>query len=169
MLINENNETKQQTQPQNQQQHETEIAVRLYDNKLHGTTYGKSLYRSAIYNGTLDTSSPSAKYLVDYYSHADWFNRAKTDGQMAIVQSVECKADTLYSWTYRYDQITKEKTAVDGFSSIELTNNEVFILICDEDEGIAEQWRLTAKRCKPSSSGKKVPQLFATNSDLPVW
>jgi hypothetical protein len=163
MLTNQN-ETGN-TQPQNQQQHETEIAVRLYDNKLHGTTYGKALYRSAIYNGTLDLSSPTIKYLVDYYSYADWCNKAKTDGQMTIVKRVECKADTLYSWTYRYDE-AQHKTVVDGFSTIDLNNKDVFVLICDEEEGIAEQWNLVAKRCKPSSSGKKIPQLFATNCEL---
>lgn len=38
-------------------QTQSEIAVRLYDNNAYGTTYGKGLYRKAIYNGTIDAKA----------------------------------------------------------------------------------------------------------------
>ena len=56
-----------------------EIAVRLYDNNTYGSTYGRGLYRKAIYNGTIDAKHSSAKYLVDFYTYEDWANQAKTD------------------------------------------------------------------------------------------
>ena len=37
-----------------------EIAVRLYDNNTYGSTYGRGLYRKAIYNGTIDAKHSSA-------------------------------------------------------------------------------------------------------------
>ena len=49
-----------------------EIAVRFYDNKLYGTTYGKGMYRKAIYNGSIDVKNPSLKYVIDMYSYNDW-------------------------------------------------------------------------------------------------
>lgn len=39
---------------------QTEIAVRLYDNNTYGTTYGKGMYRKAIYNGTIDAKHLNA-------------------------------------------------------------------------------------------------------------
>jgi hypothetical protein len=36
----------------NNQTTQAPVAIRLYENKAYGTTYGKGLYRKAIYNGT---------------------------------------------------------------------------------------------------------------------
>ena len=33
---------------------QTEIAVRLYENQTYGTTYGKGLFRKALFNGSID-------------------------------------------------------------------------------------------------------------------
>ncbi len=41
--------------PTNEKQ--VEIAVRLFDNNTYGTTYGKGLYRRAVFNGTIDAMS----------------------------------------------------------------------------------------------------------------
>ena len=158
-----------QTEKQVQPMHtinETEIVARMYNNKVYGTTYGKALYRNAIYNGTIETKSPNAKYLVDFYDYNGWENRAKTDGQMGVLGAIEKEADTLYSWLYRYDAETKKKTLVDGFASINCDTNEMDIFICDSEMNITERWNLDAKQCKQVRNG---PQLFATNSDLGTW
>ncbi len=161
----------QETQPSKQVRpmhliNETEIVARLYNNKVYGTTYGKALYRNAIYNGTIETKSPNAKYLVDFYDYNGWESRAKTDGQMDVLGAVDKEADTLYSWIYRYDVETKSKTLVDGFASINCDTNEMVVLICDNEMHITEQWNLDAKQCKHVKNG---PQMFATNSDLGTW
>ncbi len=145
---------------------QTEIVARMYNNKVYGTTYGKALYRNAIYNGTIETKSPNSKYLVDFYDYNGWENRAKTDGQMNVLGEVNKEADTLYSWLYRYDAETKKKTLVDGFASINCDTNEMIVLICDEEMQITEGWNLDAKQCKQVRNG---PQMFATNSDLGTW
>ncbi len=61
---------------------QVEIAVRLYDNPVYGTTHGKGLYRRAIFNGSIDVKDPHVKYVIDLYSYDDWANQATTDGQM---------------------------------------------------------------------------------------
>ena len=38
------------------------IAVRLYESKVYGTTYGRGLYRHAFYNGTVDLKQSAVKY-----------------------------------------------------------------------------------------------------------
>ena len=57
-------------------QSNNEIAVRLYDNPFYGTTHGKGLYRKALFNGTADISTPSAKYLLDFESVEGWAHRS---------------------------------------------------------------------------------------------
>ena len=61
----------------NQSIEKTEIAVRLYDNNSYGTTYGKGLYRRAIYNGTIDAKEFNAKYLADIALYAKLIKLAK--------------------------------------------------------------------------------------------
>ncbi len=88
------------------------IAVRLYDNKTYGTTYGKGKYRRAIYNGTIEAKAAQATYLVDFYNFEDWANSAKTDAQMELLANVEPDSDTLYSWIKHYDRSSQEKVLV---------------------------------------------------------
>ena len=147
----------------------TEIAVRLYDNPAYGTTYGKGLYRRAVYNGSIDTKSPTVKYVIDMYNYDDWSNQAKTDGQMEILNSVNQDKETLYSWIYRYDPISKIKTFVIGVCRLDLQTNEVDVMIADEIMDVFESWNVSAKPCKNKRIGVKAPTLLATNADLQNW
>ena len=72
----------------NNQSNKAPIAVRLYENKAYGTTYGKGLYRKALYNGTVEAIEATETYLVDFYNYEDWSNMARTDGEMEILANV---------------------------------------------------------------------------------
>lgn len=146
-----------------------EIAVRLYENNTYGTTYGKGVYRKAIYNGTIDAKHQNAKYLVDFYSYDDWANMARTDVQMEILRCITANSDTLYSWIKHYEPATRDKTLVPGMCRINLDTMKMMVSICDEARNVADEWSITAKPCKQSASGLKSPQLLATNSDLEGW
>lgn len=146
-----------------------EIAVRFYDNKLYGTTYGKGMYRKAIYNGSIDIKNPSAKYVIDMYTYNDWALQSKTEIQEQVLSSISRTSDKVYSWLYRYNPTTKEKTLIPGCCMLDLNTNEVQIAVEDEDAQIATLWQLEARPCRPTSDGRKVPQLLATNTDLSVW
>jgi hypothetical protein len=146
-----------------------EIAIRFYDNKLYGTTYGKGMYRKAIYNGSIDVKNPSLKYVIDMYSYNDWALQAKEEFQSDVLSSISRTPDKLYSWLYRYNSITKEKTLIPGCCILDLNTNEVQVAVDDSDADIATLWQLEARPCKPSTDGRKVPQLLATNADLTVW
>ena len=152
--------------PINETTSQIEIVVRLYTNKVYGTTYGKALYRNAVYNGTIETKDPSQKYLVDLYDFNTWTNKAKTDGQMDILREVRFEEDVAYSWLQRYDRTTGTKTTVDGFCTLDVGNRTLFVFICDDKVGVSDLWQLRAKMCKPSP---KAPQMIATNSDLMGW
>ena len=145
-----------------------EIAIRFYDNKLFGTTYGKGMYRKAIYNGSIDIKDPSIKLVIDMYNYNDWQLQAKTDEQNTIVSTVGRTSDKLYSWLYEYNATTREKAFVYGCCMLDLNTNEVDLLAIfdDQDTGF---WKLEARPCKPTNDGRKIPQLLATNSDLSVW
>ncbi len=153
----------------NTQNNQTEIAVRLYDNQKLGTTYGKGLYRKAIYNGTVDAKYSGAKYLVDFYTYEDWANQAKTDDQMNLIKDTSPIDDTLFSWVKLYDGKTQTKSHVMGMCLINLDTMEVRIGIVDMERGVDDVWHLTAHRCRQSEHGKRSPQLLATNGDLLDW
>ena len=146
-----------------------EIAVRFYDNKMYGTTYGKGMYRKAIYNGSIDIKNPTVKYVIDMYSYNDWALQAKTEVQELVLSSINRTSDKLYSWLYRYNSLTKLKTLVPGCCILDLNTNEVQIAVEDDMLDIATLWQLEARPCKPTNDGKKVPQLLATNADLSAW
>jgi hypothetical protein len=146
-----------------------EIAVRLYENQAYGSTYGKGLYRKAVFNGTIDAKSPRVKYVVDFYDYEDWCNLAKTDEQMVILDAVPQDKKMLFSWIYRYDLVCKTKTLVHGVVRMDLTTMDLDVLICDESAGVADRWHITAKPCKASTSGVNSPQLLATNTELASW
>ena len=153
----------------NQTTQKIEIAARLYDNNTYGTTYGKGMYRKAIYNGTIDAKHLNIKYIVDLYSYDDWANMAKTDEQMEILHSIDADTDTLYSWIKHYDPATRNKTLVTGMCQINLDTMKMVVLILDNTHGVADTWNITARQCKQTSSTVKSPQLLATNSDLTEW
>ena len=148
---------------------QNEIAVRFYDNKLYGTTYGKGMYRKAIYNGSIDIKNPSAKYVIDMYSYNDWALQAKSEIQETVLSSISRTSEKVYSWLYRYNPLTKEKTLIPGCCMLDLNTNEVEIVVQDDKADIATLWQLEARPCKPTNDGRKVPQLLATNADLTVW
>ena len=145
-----------------------EIAIRFYDNKLFGTTYGKGMYRKAIYNGSIDIKDPSIKLVIDMYNYNDWQLQAKTDEQKQIASAINRTSEKLYSWLFEYNPSTREKSLVLGCCMLDMVTNEVDVhaIFENEDNGF---WKLEARPCKPSRDGRKVPQLLATNSDLSVW
>ena len=59
-----------------------EIAVRFYENKRYGNTYGKGLFHKAVFNATADLQQPRAKYLLDMVCFKDWINTAKSDTEI---------------------------------------------------------------------------------------
>jgi hypothetical protein len=146
-----------------------EIAVRLYDNKFYGTTYGKGLYRKAIYNGSIDMKNPSRKYVIDLFQYNDWSIQASTDEQVKITETVSKVPDTIYSWIFLYDPTTKIKTPVYGCCVLDLNSNKMEILINSNGNENSVFWELEARPCKPTNDGRKVPQLLATNTDLATW
>ncbi len=148
---------------------EIEIAVRLYENKFYGTTCGKGLYRKAIYNGSIDLQEPIVKYVIDLFSFDDWRNQAKTDDQMEVVRSADKLENALYSWIYRYDKDTKQKTLVYGCCVMDLNTNNIIVLLRDEDREIDSDWNVNAKPCKQAINAGKSPTLLATNADLSAW
>lgn len=144
-----------------------EIAVRLFENPRYGTTFGKGLYRSAVFNASAEIKSPHVKYLLDFESAERWQHTAKSDGDMVFVDHLAevNKPDLLVSWVQRYDSASKTKTRVNGFATLDTDTGELMLLIDDVDSGIEDTWQLTAKPCR-SSSGKNSPQLLATNAEL---
>jgi len=144
-----------------------EIAIRLYENKLFGTTHGKGMYRTAVFNGTADITSPSVKYLLDFDSIERWEHGSKNTNDDELRNHVTSmnKPNLLASWIVRYDIATKAKTRVTGYCTIDLQANKLELLIDDEQMEIADTWVLDVKPCK-SVAGKKSPQLLATNAEL---
>jgi hypothetical protein len=144
------------------------VAIRLYENMIYGTTYGRGLYRRALYNGTVDLKPSGIKYLLDLYTGEDWANQAKSDEQMLIVHEVDpYKAPgLLYSWIRRYDAARGVKTPVLGFCRLDTQTLELRLLISDDDEGVQGTWCLQGKPCRAGRTGAKSPQILATNYDL---
>ena len=142
-----------------------EIAVRLYENNAYGTTFGKGMYRRALFNGTIDSRSPSVKYLVDCFRYADWSNQATTDEQMAVLAAVEADDQKLYSWITHYDTETRAKRLVPGCMQFDIDSLQMSIMICDQNTGVADHWRIDGKPCKAALKSKKSPQILGTNTD----
>ena len=148
---------------------QTEIAVRLYENQTYGTTYGKGLFRKALFNGSIDIKTPCTKYVIDLFNYDDWCNIAKTSEQMVIIRDVPQQDDTLFSWINRYDRTTKQKTLVSGFCSFDCDSKGMRIMILDTVAQIEDVWQISAKPCQSNTNGLRSPQLLATNADLTAW
>jgi hypothetical protein len=149
---------------------QTEIAVRFYENKKFGNTYGKGMFHKAVFNSTADVRHPSAKYLLDWFSYKDWENTAKSDADMGALsvaadlyagKSTDC---VLGTWVKRMDS-NGSKPRVKGFGVMDSNTGEVTLIINDEETGIEEAWQLSARPCKINTSAKS-PQLLATNAEL---
>ncbi len=146
-----------------------DIAVRGFINEKFNTTFGKGLFRRAVFNGSVELANPKEKYLVDYYSFADWQNTAKSDAQMAAVRKMADaginEADEIYcSWVLHYNPVSKAKTKVDGFSVYAPQTQELYICIDDANNHTVEEWSLPVKACK--TAGPNKPVFIATNVDL---
>ena len=146
-----------------------EIAVRLYQNTKYGMTHGKGVRHQALFNATADIKHPKVKYLLDFYTYAYWEFLAKQN-QLDIIQQVReiVDQDSLISWVQRYDPATKTKTAVYGFSTLDMKSNRLILCAVDIEVGVEDSWQLTAKPCR-AVSGKNVAELLATNCELASW
>jgi hypothetical protein len=147
----------------------TPIAIRLFENKVFGTTYGKGLRRSAVFNATAEVEEPSAKYLLDFEAGRAWANHASTDHQIAIarkfIEQADADEDVLWSWVKWYDKSTGEKEYVDGFAAYDMGREEVALYLNDTKRGLTEEWFLPARRCQ-RTVGRNSPAFLATNHDL---
>jgi hypothetical protein len=146
-----------------------EIAVRLYQNAKYGTTYAKGVRHQALFNAAADIKNPKVKYVLDFYTYEHWEFLAK-ENELDIVNQVrnEVDKDTLVSWVVRYDLGTKTKTAVYGFSTLNMKTNKLILCVIDSEMGIEDSWQLTAKPCR-AVAGKNVAELLATNCELASW
>jgi hypothetical protein len=149
-----------------------EIAVRGFINEKFNTTFGKGLFRRAVYNGSVELRNPNTKYLVDFYRYVEWENLAKTDDQMAIIRklassNISQDDEVLMSWVIHYDPLSKKKTPIDGFAILSLSSNELYIAITDLNHGVSEDWTLNTQSCK--TTGVNKPVFIATNVDLVTW
>ena len=148
---------------------QTELALRLYENSTYGSTYGKGLFRRALFNGSIDIKSPQVKYVIDLFNYDDWCNIAKTHAQIEIITGVPQQADTLYTWINRYNTSTKQKTLVSGFCSFDCESKDINVMIIDPEFDIEGVWKISAKPCQTNRNGLRAPQFLATNADLTEW
>lgn len=151
---------------------ERAIAVRLFINDKFNTTYGKSLFRKAIFNGTIELKDPKTKFLVDLYQYPKWEALAKNDMQMETIRELantDFPADEslLFSWIAHYDPQTKVKTAVKGYLVYSPGTNELYVNIDSPEFGASEQWELNAHPCKAVGNG--IPAVVASTTDLAYW
>jgi len=148
---------------------EREIAIRGFINDKYNTTYGKGLFRRAIYNGSVELHNPNQKYLVDFYAFDQFQHTAKTDQQIEVLKKLDkCQVasvpDLVLSWIVHYEPLTKSKTLVDGYCIYLQSTGELHIEIADITNGTLDEWDLRAHHCK--STGANKPVFIATNVDL---
>lgn len=146
-----------------------EIAVRGFINEKFNTTFGKGLFRRAVYNGSVELHKPNQKYLVDYYSYPEWESQAKTDQQITATQElinsgIAGQDDMLFSWLVHYDSLTKSKERAEGYSVYSPNTRELFIKIDDPANQTVDEWTLNVHNCK--STGANKPVFIAANVDL---
>jgi hypothetical protein len=151
---------------------ERKIAVRSFINDRFNTTYGKGLFRRAIFNGTIELRNPQCKFLIDIYQYPEWEAMAKNDDQIDIIRKLEDtempKAKELaFSWIVHYDPLTKVKTPVKGFVVYAQDSNELYVNIDSPEFNTVEEWTLKAHACKATGTNK--PAVIATNVDLVAW
>ena len=151
---------------------EREIAVRLFINDKFNTTFGKSLFRKAIFNGTIELKNPKAKFLIDLYQYEKWEAMAKNDIQMETIRElantdIPTTEEYLFSWIVHYDTTSKEKTPVKGFLVYSPESHEIHVNIDSPQFHTQEQWDLRTHACKATGSG--VPALIASTTDLAYW
>ncbi|MEI6021986.1 MAG: hypothetical protein WCR21_12735 [Bacteroidota bacterium] len=146
-----------------------EIAIRGFINEKYNTTYGKGLFRRAIYNGSVELHNPNQKYLVDFYDYEQFQHTAKSDAQIEVLKKLDqCNVSSVeglvLSWIIHYEPLTKTKTPVDGYCIYLQSTGELHIEVIDVLNGTNEQWDLRAHHCK--SVGANKPVFIGTNVDL---
>ncbi len=146
-----------------------EIAVRGFINEKFNTTFGKGLFRRAVFNGSVELHDPNQKYLVDYFSYLEWETQAKTDEQLKVINELTRvnlgkETDLLFSWLIHYDPLTKSKQRVNGYSIYSPNTRELFIKIDDPGNQTQDEWTLDVHSCK--STGANKPVFIAANVDL---
>ena len=145
------------------------IAIRLFENNKYGTTYGKGLRRSAVYNATAEITQPYAKYLLDFEPGPAWINHARTDEQVAIcrrlLEQAEENDSVLWSWIKWYDKGTGDKEYVGGFAAYDMDSEEIALHLDDSKRALTDQWFLPARRCT-GRAGRNSPAFLATNHAL---
>jgi hypothetical protein len=145
------------------------IAIRLFENNKYGTTYGKGLRRSAVYNATAEINEPYAKYLLDFEPGAAWVDHARTEDQLQtaqrLIDQVQRDQELLWSWVKWYDRASGEKEFVSGFAAYDMASEEIALHVHDAQRGITEQWLLPLRRCQ-ATAGRNSPAFLATNHDL---
>jgi len=151
---------------------ERPIAVRLFINDKFNTTFGKGLFRKAIFNGTIELKDPKTKFLIDLYQYPKWEALAKNDIQMQTIHELAntdfpSDESLLFSWIAHYDPQTKTKTTVKGYLVYSPGTNELYVNIDSSEFGTVEQWELRAHSCKAVGSG--IPAVVASTTDLAYW
>ena len=134
-----------------------------------GSTYGKGLYHSAVFNASADVLGENTKYLLDFYPFEKFEHIARTDEQMNVLRQIgNAKTDdVLFSWVVRYNPTTKQKTPVYGFCLLNTAINKLGLLIGSNEDDVV-QWDLPVRPCR-MSTGKNSPTMLATNADLDSW
>lgn len=146
-----------------------EIVIRGFANEKFNTTFGKGLFRRAVFNGSVELGGPNQKYLVDFYEYNHWANLAKTPNQIATInnlihQCIQNQASTLLSWLMHYDPLSKVKTPTDGFCVYLPKTQELYIQIDDPTHQTQDEWTLNVHHCKTTGINK--PVFIATNIAL---
>ncbi len=145
------------------------IAVRGFINDKLDTTTRRTLFRKALFNGSVELRDPNQKYLVDYFTYPQWELLARSDKQLDVVNELRAQdlykePEFLFSWILHYDPLTKTKTRVDGYSIYSINTKELYIKINDAINQTTDDWELNVCHCK--AVGKNKPVFIASNCEL---
>ncbi len=145
------------------------IAVRGFINDKLDTTTRRTLFRKALFNGSVELRDPNQKYLVDYFAYPQWELLARSDKQLDVVNELRAQdlykePEFLFSWILHYDPLTKTKTRVDGYSIYSINTKELYIKINDAINQTTDDWELNVCHCK--AVGKNKPVFVASNCEL---
>ena len=145
------------------------IAVRGFINDKLDTTSSRTLFRRALFNGSIELRDPNQKYLVDYFNYPQWELQAKSDRQLEIVNELRSKEfdqepEFLFSWMLHYEPLSKTKTRVDGYSIYASNTKELYVWINDVINQTQDEWELNVAHCK--AIGKNKPVFVASNCEL---
>jgi hypothetical protein len=146
------------------------IAVRLYENKKFGKSFGKNLFNSAPFSASAELTNPFAKYYLDFYPFIHWEHKARTPWQMAHANELHkhgfANADNLlFSWIIYLDKAQQQRLDIDGYAVMDLDSRDLHIEIFDQPRQIHDAWDLSLAGCKASSDPKK-PLFLAANYDV---